>query len=438
MIDRIDGIHSMYSLDTMEASRDARSMTSTTTNPIPTAEASAAPARVGASRLPHGAGFWIIALAFFTEMAFCAVPTPLYAIYQQRDGFPVIVLTVIFVSYAIGVMLSLYLAGHLSDRLGRRRVILASLLITLLAAILFLIWNDVAGLIVARFVNGLGVGILTATATAHLTELGIAAKHAPERAPIIATFANLGGIGFGPLIGGIIATWSARPLVVPFVLFAALLAVEIIIVAFVPETVEPSAERPAYRPQRIAVPADRRGAFWAAAAAAFGVFAVFGTFMGLSSTFLVGILGQHSALLAGVAPFILFVAAASAQIGTVRLGLRSQLGLGIALAIGGLVTVGIGAMFATLAVFLVGSGVTGAGIGILFRGALVTAGSAAVPERRGEALAGVFLIAYAGMTLPPLMAAAALSLWPTLDVLLGLTVFAAILVAVAGSRMLRR
>ncbi|WOQ15583.1 hypothetical protein [Raineyella sp. W15-4] len=27
--------------------------------------------------IPHGGGFWIVALAFLTEMAFCAVSTPL-------------------------------------------------------------------------------------------------------------------------------------------------------------------------------------------------------------------------------------------------------------------------------------------------------------------------------------------------------------------------
>ncbi|MCL2516361.1 MAG: MFS transporter [Microbacteriaceae bacterium] len=391
-----------------------------------------------ARRLPHGAGFWIIALAFLTEMAFCAVPTPLYAIYQQREGFPTFVLTMIFAAYAVGVMLSLYLAGHVSDWLGRRRVILASLLITLLASVLFLVWNDVAGLMVARFISGLGIGILTATATAHLSELGSAANRATGRAATVSTLANLGGIGLGPLVGGVIATWAARPLVFPYVLFAIVFAIEGVLVAFVPETVERREERPAYRPQRIAVPAARRGTFWAAAAAAFGSFAVFGTFMGLSPTFLVGVLGRHSHLLAGLAPFLVFAAAAIAQVVTARVPVRTQLGLAIALAVLGLATVAVGAGLASLALFLIGGGVAGAGVGILFRASLATAAAAAEPERRGEALAGVFLIAYAGMTVPPLLTAAALSVWPTVTVLVVVMAGAAVLVALAGSRMLGR
>jgi hypothetical protein len=307
-----------------------------------------------------------------------------------------------------------------------------------LAAILFLAWSDVAGLMVARFVSGLGIGILTATATAHLSELGAAANHARGRAALIATFANLGGIGLGALVGGIIATWTERPLVVPYVVFALLLAVEAILVAFVPETVERREERPAYRPQRVAVPEAGRGAFWAAGAAAFGAFAVFGTFMGLSSTFLGGILHLHSPLLTGLAPFIVFFLAAAAQVLTARIAMRSQLLAGILLAVLGLAAVGASAAAGSLALFLAGGGIAGAGIGILFRGALGTAAAVADPARRGEALAGIFLIAYAGMMVPPLLTAAALSVWPAVAVLIGLSAFAAILVAVSGSRMLRR
>jgi MFS family permease len=391
-----------------------------------------------ARRVSHSAGFWVIALVFMTEMAFCAVPTPLYAIYQQRDGFPTIMVTVIFAAYAIGVMLSLYLAGHVSDWLGRRRVILASLLINVLAAVLFLMWKDVTGLIVARFISGLGIGILAATATAHLSELGSAARHDARRPAMVSTFANLGGLALGPLVAGLIATWSAQPLTLPYVVFAFLLLAEGILVAFVPETVERRPQRPAYRPQRIAIPATSRAVYWAAATAAFGAFAVFGTFSGLSSTFLVGILGEHSHLLAGAAPFIVFMAAAAAQILSARVPLRRQIILAIALTAIGLAGLGTGALIASLALFLVGGGMAGAGIGILFRAALTTTASVAAPERRGEALAGIFLIAYAGMTVPPLLTAAALSIWPAVAVLVGLSVGAFALVAVAGSRMLRR
>ncbi|WNY33394.1 hypothetical protein Q9Q99_15010 [Curtobacterium flaccumfaciens] len=40
------------------------------------------------TRRRHGFGFWVVAFAFLTVMAFATVPAPLYVIYQARDGFP--------------------------------------------------------------------------------------------------------------------------------------------------------------------------------------------------------------------------------------------------------------------------------------------------------------------------------------------------------------
>ena len=78
-------------------------------------------APVATGRLPHRAAFWTTAAVFLAAMAFTTIPTPLYALYQQRDGFPTWVVTLIFAAYAAGVALSLYLVGHVSDWVGRNK-----------------------------------------------------------------------------------------------------------------------------------------------------------------------------------------------------------------------------------------------------------------------------------------------------------------------------
>ena len=35
----------------------------------------------------HGVGFWVVAVTFLTLAAFTTVPSPLYGLYQVRDGF---------------------------------------------------------------------------------------------------------------------------------------------------------------------------------------------------------------------------------------------------------------------------------------------------------------------------------------------------------------
>ncbi|PZS27616.1 MAG: MFS transporter, partial [Pseudonocardiales bacterium] len=124
----------------------------------------------------HRRGFWLIAAAFTALMAFTTVPTPLYPLYQQRDHFPTFMITVIFAAYGFGVMAGLFFAGHVSDYLGRRRVTMVTVLIEVVSAVMFLLLKDTASLLVARLLCGIGIGALTATATAHLTELDAIAR----------------------------------------------------------------------------------------------------------------------------------------------------------------------------------------------------------------------------------------------------------------------
>ena len=278
-------------------------------------------------RFAHAPGFWVIAAAFLTTMAFSTIPTPLYAIYQHRDGFPTYVITVIFASYAVGVMASLYLAGHVSDWLGRRRVALLAVLAEALSAAIFLSWSSVPGLLVARFICGVGVGVLTATATAHLSELRQVARPGedPSRSALISSMVNLGGLAFGPLIGGLLAQYVSAPLQRPYEIFLVLLLLSAVGIALVPETVERLEERPAYRPQRVALPSSARPLFFASAIGAFAAFAIFGLFTSLAPTFLAGVLHHTSRLLAGVVTFAVFIAGAVSQAVFVRLTRPHQL-----------------------------------------------------------------------------------------------------------------
>jgi len=394
----------------------------------------------------HGAGFWVIAAAFLLVMAFSTIPTPLYSLYQARDGFATFLLTVIFAVYAVGVIASLYLAGHISDWLGRRRILLIAVLIELLAAVLFLVWPSVPGLLIARFISGVGVGALTATATAHLSELRAVARPGEDGrfSSTISTFVNNGGLALGPLIAGIIAQWVAGPLEVPYVLFIVLLAVAAIAVAFVPETVQrPSLvdgrrQRHGYRPQRMSLPRESRGAFWSAAIAALSAFAIFGLFTSLAPSFLAGTLHETSHFVAGVVTFSVFGAAAVAQLATNRMPLVAQVRLAATLMAIGLAALSVGALLANLPLFIVAGIVAGAGVGVQFRSSVAVAASLALPPRRGEVMAALFLVAYLGLTVPVLLVGLALAFLPSAAVLVGFSVVVIVLAVGSSLAMANR
>lgn len=364
----------------------------------------AAPAAWSPSRPRHRFGFWAVAFAFFVVLAYNAVPAPLYGLYRQRDGFSSFVLTVIFSVYALGVLISLFCVGHLSDWHGRRRLLAPALVVCMASAVVFLLWRDLPGLLLGRFVGGLGVGMVTATATAWLSELHRAARPdaSMRRAQVVGTAANLGGIGSGPLVAGALAQWVTGPLTTPYLVSLVAMAVALVLVLASPETREPVDPLPAWRVQRVSVPADARSRYFAAGIGAAIAFAVFGLFTSLAPTFLAGPLHHPSRALAGATAFAVFGSACLCQTLITVQRPRPVVLAGIVV-----MTVGIAGLVLavwlpdpSLALFLAGGVVTGAGAGALFKGVVATVAALAPPEQRAEALAGMFLAGYLGLSAP--------------------------------------
>ncbi|WP_369250808.1 MFS transporter [Streptomyces sp. R41] len=391
------------------------------------------------SHARHHVGFWLVAATFTLTMAFSTVPTPLYPLYQRADGFGPFVVTIVFATYAVGVLAALFLAGHLSDWFGRRTVLLPAIALSIASALVFASWSSVPVLLVARLLSGLSVGLLTATATAYLDDLHRHARPGASsvRANVVATAANLGGLGLGPLVSGLLAEHTSAPLHTPYLLFLGLFVLGAVAVVLTPETVERPDPRPRYRPQRISVPDRARPAFFAAAGAALIAFAVFGLFTSLTPVVLRD-LHVASPTVTGLAAFLVFGSAASAQILLARLGTRTQLLLGLGLLAVGMAALTAAVWTADLPLFLVGGAVSGAAAGTAFKGSVSTVLSLAVPERRGETLTGLFLAAYLGLSLPVLGLGLAVQTVPVRDAVLVFAFLVAVPAVLLARRFARR
>jgi MFS family permease len=387
----------------------------------------------------HGRGFWLVTLIFTITMAFAGAPAPLYVLYQQREGFSAFAVTIIFAAYALGVVVSLFTAGHISDKFGRRRIIVPAMLLNVLAALIFIAWPALPGLLLARFICGLGIGMLTATATAHLTELHSAARpgRGSRRAEVVSTAANIGGIGLGPLITGFLAEYAPAPLYTPYMVFAFLLVIGLLLVATVPETVASADGSWKYRPQRVVVPKAARGRYAAATMLAFIGFAMFGFFTSLAPSFVSTRLGIHSHAVAGVVAFVVFAASAVFQVLSSRWKPSVQIVTGLILLTAGLVLVVAGIAASSLAVLIAGGIVAGAGVGTTFKSALGIVISIAPAETRGEALAGLFLIGYLGMAVPVMLLGLALQAVPLVPAVIGFGAIMLALLIVAAIAMTR-
>jgi predicted MFS family arabinose efflux permease len=353
-------------------------------------------------------GFWPVAFAFTVAMAFSTVPAPLYPLY----GYSTFTVTVVFAAYAVGVVASLMLAGHVSDQVGRRRILIPALALELVAAALFLSGTSLPVLLAARLVTGLGVGMITATATAYLLELN---GTSGARFEVVSTAANIGGLGLGTLVAGLLASFVDAPLRTPYIIFVFLLLAAIAAVALAPETVRPDGGAYRYRPQRVTT--GRGPAYLAAATGAFAAFSVFGFFTSVAPGFVAGTLHHPSRAVAGLIVFAVFGGSAVAQTLTTGLGARRRTTLGLTAQAIGTITLVTGMHQASLTVFLLGGILAAAGAGVLFKASIGTVAALAPGPERGAALAGIFLIAYVALAVSALAIGVAARTTPVITVM---------------------
>ena len=361
-----------------------------------------APARA-LPRLTQRAGFWAVAFAFLAVSAFSTAPSSLYGLYEQQEHLSSLTITIVYAVYAIGIVVSLLLAGHVSDWYGRRAVMLPALAIAVAAAVVFLAWRSLAGLLVARVLTGLALGAAVATATAFITDLDAGPGGVPtRRAGIVATTANIGGLACGPLIAGLLARYEPHGLTLPFTVFLAALIAAVAAVILAPEGHPAVHPRPRYHPQRLIAPANGRRQFAAATTGAFTAFAVGGLLAGLTGTFLAGPLHHPSPALTGLAIFLTFGSGVLVQTTTTSWPAPRLVAAGIAPIIIGLCVLVASGWTSppSLALFLIGAAVAGAGIGAIVRGSLTVVITTAGPDDRAGALATFFIAGYAGVSLP--------------------------------------
>ncbi len=341
--------------------------------------------------------FWLLAFIFAATMLGTTLPTPLYVIYQARWHFTSVIVTVIYATYAVAVLAALLLAGRSSDQAGRRPVLAAALGLSALSTVAFILAPDVGVLLAGRILSGLSAGLMTGTATAALTELAPAS--ASRRASLVATAANLGGLGLGPLIAGLFAQYVPGPTVSVFRAYLAVLAAAGLCLVFVPETVS-QRRRPVLRFAGLGVPEHGRGEFIAAAVAGFSAFSMLGLFSALAPTFLGSVLHEQNHVVQGGVVFLLFAAGTLTLLLLSRFPSRRVVLAGLGLLLAALAVTVAGLAQAAIGLFLAGTVVGGAAVGAVFLGSLATANRLAPPERRGHAISTYFVASYCGLIIP--------------------------------------
>ncbi|MFE0649373.1 MFS transporter [Streptomyces sp. NPDC059534] len=335
---------------------------------------------------------------FVVGMTGTTLPTPLYPLYQEKFGFSELTVTVVYAVYAFGVIGVLLLAGNASDTIGRRPTLLWGLGFAAASALCFLGAEGLGWLYAGRLLSGLSAGLFTGAATAYVMDL--APPGGASRATLVATAANMGGLGCGPLLAGLLAEYAPEPLLLPFAVHLALVAVSAVVLVRLPETVRDRRPLTAVRPQRPALPPPVRPVFVPAAIASFAGFALFGVFTSVSPAFLSRFLHVDNHAVTGLIVALAFFASTAGQIAVGRVGVRRSLPLGCAVLFAGLALLA-GALATDLLVLVVLAAVVGGvGQGLSFRAALSAVAGAAPPAQRAAVISTLFVVAYTGISIP--------------------------------------
>jgi len=189
------------------------------------------------------------------------------------------------------------------------------------------------------------------------------------------------------------------------------------------------------------VPPDERSRFFAAALCAFMAFAALGLLTGLAAVFLNITLHHPSHALAGAALFAIYASAVAAQILTAAWPVTREFEAGMtAMVTGlGLAVLAVWLRPPSLALFIAAGALIGAGGGTIFRGAVGSVMSIAPPDRIAESLAGMFLAAFVGLSLPVVGAGITLSrhISPK-DTILGFAIAVSAGIAASATRLVGR
>jgi hypothetical protein len=383
----------------------------------------------------HGAAFWTVAFAFLIVMAFATLPSPLYGLYRVRDHLSTLTVTVAYAVFAGGTIVALVCERVVVARIGRRGAMVAAVTTMIVAAVELAAWKSLSGLLVGRVLTGVSVGLAAGTATTYLIELRL--RDDPNasvvRARTIGTSVNVGALGVGPLVAGVLAQWTGRPLSLPYVVWSVLGAIALVGLTAVPETGAPS--------RRAAATLAVAGIPVPAAAATIAAYSATGLFAGLSGLFLATTLHRPSHALSGATLFLIFSCGVVSQLATARLRAAQVLALGMAsMVVGlGLLVTAVRLSTPSLALFLVGGALIGAGAGAVFKGTTAIVLEAAAPEDRVAMTSTLVIAVFVGLSIPVIGAGVALSQGASApDTVLGFAIAVAAGVALSGWALLGR
>ncbi|WP_202976084.1 MFS transporter [Rothia uropygialis] len=166
--------------------------------------------------------------------------TPLLVMYKDLDGLTTGAVDVLLGAYVLGIIPALLIGGPLSDRYGRRPLMIPAPAFALIASILLAVGSaSPTVLFIGRIFSGLGLGLGMVVGGSWIKELSVApydsaADHAAgaRRASMSLT----AGFGLGAAVAAALAQFGPMPAELPYIVHMAVAVAGLVAVMRAPET----------------------------------------------------------------------------------------------------------------------------------------------------------------------------------------------------------
>jgi MFS family permease len=318
-----------------------------------------------------------------------AAPALVYRLYAQEWHLTPTVTAALFAIYPIVVVVTLTVFGDLSDHIGRRAAMLIGLLFSLAGTLFFAVAPNIQALFLGRALMGIGVGLTAGPSTAAVVEF------APATAALVTTVAQATGFAAALLLGGALVQYAPWPLQLSFWILAALLALLIAAVWFLPRYVPAAGRR--WHPRIPTIPQSARPAFILSSLAATTAYTHGVLVLSFGGQIAHDLVGAANTLASG-AILSLFAIAFGATSPIARiLPARAAIAAGAIASAAGMGLLSLAVARHDPWIFLLATATSGVGYSLLFLGGLSVISAAAPPDQRGGILSALYLLCYLTM-----------------------------------------
>lgn len=188
---------------------------------------------------------WIIFLIVFVDLLGFGIILPLLPYYVESLGAGALAVGLLLSAYSFFQLIAAPVLGELSDRFGRRPVLVYSLAGTAISFVLMGVARSLPILFLARIIDGASGGNIS-TAQAYMADITSKEQRTQGMGLLAAAF-SLGFI-LGPAIGGLLATYGYA---VPALVAGAVSTLALVLtIFFLPETHKPLTILPSQKKRR--------------------------------------------------------------------------------------------------------------------------------------------------------------------------------------------